>query len=185
MENWKDYVGEIKPPVNYKDPAKIAAYITKRTEELQETANKHPLSGSIHRAVIVKDGKSVFDETGQCVGTKFLEFIFKDSGLQTDATKKDSLLVSGCYIRVALRLAALDYITINGSLPFALHWALEMDPDFRYNRMPGFMDPVSTLAGTSVYGPAAVAKRFKLPVNAEDAESLAILTSQLAARIGF
>ena len=185
LPGWEAYVGEVKHPSNYKDPEKIALYINSRMEELSATANTHPLAGGIRRAVIIKDGANVFDEVGQFVGTKFLEFIFKDSGLQIDSTKRASLLVAGCYIRTALRMSALEYISINGTLPFALHWALEIDPDFRYNRMPGFMDPVSVFAGSSTHGPAAVANRFKLPVNIDNAESLAVLTSQLSARLGF
>jgi len=173
----------VKIPSNYKDPAKIAAYANKRSEELHRSADKHSLAGSISRAVVIKDSKKVFDEAGLFVGNKFLDFIFKDSKLSADSTVKDHLLVVGCSMHTAIRMAALDYIAINGSLPFSLHWALELDPEFRYNRIPGFMDPVSVLAGSSTYGPTAVARRFKLPVDENDAESLAVLASQLAARL--
>lgn len=184
VAGWASYVGEVKAPSNYKDAAKIAMYINKRREELEETASKHPLAGHIHRAVVIKDGKTVFDEAEQLTGAKFLEFIFKDSKLNVDSTKRDTLLVVGCNMHVAMRMAALDYITVNDQLPFALHWALELDPEFRYNRVPGFMDPVSVLAGSSTHGPEAVARKFGLPVNVDDAESLAVLASQLAARLG-
>ena len=92
LDGWESYVGEVKAPSNYKDPVKIATYINKRMEELEETAGRHPLAGSVSRAVIVKDGKTVFDENGQFVGTKFLEFILKDSNVQVKPEEKAKIL---------------------------------------------------------------------------------------------
>lgn len=183
LDDWQSYVGEVKAPKNYVDPVKKATYINKRLVELAETAAQHPLAGSIHRAVVVKDGKTDFDEKGQFVGTKFLEYIYKDSGWSKSSTAKDSLVIVGCNMHLAARIAAIDYMKVNGSLPFALHWTLEQDSDFRYGRVPGFMDPVSVIAGSSTHGPAAVAKVFGLPVDENDAESLAVLAAQLGARL--
>jgi len=184
LDDWQSYVGEVRAPSNYKDQAKIADYISRRIDELSRDAETHPLAGSLSRAVVVKDGDTVFDERS-FVGVKFLEFISKDSGLDKNpATTKDNLLIVGYKMHTAARLAALEYIAVNGALPFALHWALELDPEFRYNRIPGYMDPVSVLSGSSTHGVAAVAKKFGLPVNQEEAESLAVVASQLASRLG-
>ena len=183
LDDWQSYVGEVRAPSNYKDGAKIAAYINKRLAELEETAARHALAGTISRAVVVRDGKTAFDEKDQFVGTKFLEYIHKDSDWEVDTSRKDNIVIVGCYMHSAARMAAIDYMKVNGSLPFGLQWALEMDPDFRYNRVPGFMDPISVIAGSSTHGATAVAKAFGLPVNENDAESLAVLAAQLGNRL--
>ena len=194
-DNWEDVFPPIEAPRNYKDPQKIAEYIERRKYELATgEASMNPLTGNVTRVVAIKnkadDIDVVFDEAGAGIGAKFLDWFLKDTGMDTDPTLLKEQLVVGCNVRRDLRLMAIEYIFVNGSLPFSLWWALDLEADFRYNQIPGFIDPLSAIFGTSSTDMAAAGRRFGLVEDPEakeenlDAEARAVLAYQLAKRMG-
>lgn len=195
-DDWESIYPPIEAPRNYRDPQKIAEYIERRKYELATgEAAMNPLTGRVTRVVVIKNKPdetqdTVFDEANLSVGAKFLDWFLKDTGMDVDPAKLKDQLVIGCNVRRDLRLMAIEYIFVNGSLPFSLWWALDLEADFRYNQIPGFIDPLSAIFGTSSTDMAAAGRRFGLVEDSEDtepdldAEARAILACQLAKRMG-
>jgi len=205
VPNWEEILPPISAPSNYKDPVKIAAYIAERRDKLAGgEAAEGPLTGMVTRAVVITPGqkgdkvgpdldeeltengqpKVIHDTTGRLVSSAVLNGILAECGADTHPEALKNVVVIGCNIRRNLQLMALDYIAIEGTLPFALHWAVDFDPEFKYNRVPGFIDPISILFGSSSVDPVAAGKRFGLPVDPADAQSLALLAFHLSKRLG-
>jgi hypothetical protein len=193
VPNWRDILPPILAPSNYKDQGKIAAYIATKEAELEQgKAATQALTGSISRVLVIGSDEKQSPETLHDFnvsgtpgppGSKALEFILEHSGALVKPSRLQEVVISGVDIRRAVRLMALDYISANGSLPLALHWALGMDPKFRYNRIPGFIDPVSILFGSSAEDTEAAGRRFGLPVIAGNAESLALFAFHMTKRL--
>lgn len=190
IEGWEHILPAPKAPSNYKDKAKISAYIAKEVEKLRDgKAATDPLSGSLSRVVILgnKGGKveKLLDATGngpQSVSHQLTEFL----GPHMDTPEKRyATTLFGHKIHKAMRLCGIELISDNSSIVPADRWLFEIDPEFRYGRIPGYVDPVSTIFGSSDTDLIGVSKRLKLKKPKDDAESMAELALMLAARLGF
>lgn len=205
VPNWEEILPPISAPSNYKDPKKIAAYIADRRDKLEQgEAAEGSLTGVVERAVVIMPGKKgdkvgpdmdeeltengqpkvVFDVTGGPIGTTVLNGILAEAGADTNREALKNIVIFGCNIHRNVRLMAIDYINCGEVLPFNLHWAVDFDPEFKYNCIPGFVDPVSVLFGSSSTDAVAAGKRFGLPVDPNDAQSMALLAFHLARRLG-
>jgi hypothetical protein len=205
VPNWEEILPPISAPSNYKDPKKIAAYIAERRDKLEQgEAAEGSLTGTVMRAVVITPGKKgdkvaldadeeltengqpkvIHDTTGRLVSSEVLNGILAECGADTHPEALKNIVIIGCNIHRNLRLMALDYIAVEEALPFSLHWAVDFDPNFKYNRVPGFVDPVSILFGSSSTDPVAAGKRFGIPVDPSDAQSMALLAFHLAKRLG-
>jgi len=212
VPNWRDILPPVTAPANYKNPEKIAAYIADMTDKLEfGDAAKGSLSGMISRAVLITPGaagdpaapdtpelltengqpKIVLDTSGPGAGPEALEYMMSAAEVHT-VTDLENLAIFGIDIRRNARLMALQYIHTGHSLPYHLHWAVDFEADFGYNRVPGFVDPLHVLFGRasdwrgkeSARDPIAAGLRLGLPVDPEDAESMAVFAFQLLARLG-
>jgi len=193
INNWEDYV-DIRAPRNYKDPAKIAAYVAERKQELAGgKAAISPMTGAIADVAIIKKltpdtqtDKTWKDEVAQCKGplsgAKALEFIQNDSGLITSPSALSKLVIVGCEMLEMVAIMAVEYIEANHMLPYNLQWLVNFHPSFKYNETPGFVDPARLLFGHDVDMRLAGA-RFGLPPPTT-ATDKAVLAVQLGRRLG-
>jgi hypothetical protein len=195
LQNWQDILPAPKAPINYKDPVKIQAYIDARLVELEQgKAATELLSGRVSRAVVLGrttesgDLTKLLDIMDMHAGHRTLQFITEFDG----CTGSEQLGLFGYRIHRATRLMALDamFDAKDVSLAYcwaAYRWALDLDYDFRYGQMPGYIDPVSVLFGSSDADLPAVCRRTGLPLVTEqsDAEEMATFAFGLAHKMGF
>jgi hypothetical protein len=197
VPNWEEYI-DVKHPKNYKDPEKIAKYVAERKAELETGMVTHPLGGCI-TSICILDAKreipasteeqNTFAVGGVGCAVKGVEFLLDHSGLLLDPKRIESVFVGGCRLSATLRLMAIEYMIVNGSLPFALHWMLGDNPTLRPT-MPLHVDPLRAICGYR--GPHVpeipldkVAKKFGLPPPDEaDAQEMAVFSYQLCNRLG-
>lgn len=162
------------------------AVILQRGVKSTEERPQYRVEGKPESGDIENDGdpQVIFDLSGDHVGRQLLMELMNRVNL-TNAVGNASDIwqrvgLFGLGIRRALRVAALDWLHGEGHLPMALWWTLEADRDFRYNQLPGFIDPVSLLFGSSSIPPTVAAFRFGLPpVDQADALSCAEFTYAL------
>jgi hypothetical protein len=167
VPNW-DVIMPIKAPSNYKKPEAIAKYIAERKAELAGgKAATELLVGQITQIALVdpvEDRDEILEGDDVCD-------IFKDL---IEATTK-GISVVGYRIRRALKIMALlnaihaDALGKENIVPVAhFKWIDEM-----YNKLGGFIDPVSLLFGTTDIDVNAVAMRCGVKINPEDPRALA------------
>jgi hypothetical protein len=201
----------INAPRNYKDPTKIEEYIANKQAELANgAAAKEPLTGSISRVVGLVKGKrldqsilgeldserlkedglpqQVFSLYGADAGSRMLDQIMQLAGMVVNPKAKDSLCLIGHKIHLASRLAAIDWISRGGpsgdaALPFSLQWALGFDPEFKYGHIPGFIDPIQLVFGSSTVDINAAASRLSVDYT-DDADQSARMSFELSKKIG-
>ena len=181
-----------KAPSNYKDPAKIQAYIAKEIEKLRDgKAATEMLCGSVKRAVVLgtKDASGeihklldAVDTLEESVADQLGSFIANEHG---ERIKNGQLTLFGHQIHRAMHLCVVDLVADGGRLAFASHWMLGNDPAFGYNRMPGYVDPVSLIFGSSDVDLMGVAMRMRMPAPQENAEWKAEFARTLAGTLGF
>jgi hypothetical protein len=190
IDGWEIVVPVPKPPSNYKDEAKKAAYVAKKIEELRDgKAAVDPLCGSVGRAAVFgtasKAGtiKPLFVSDGEPhPGAALLEFLHRHAG---DRFKTGNLTLFGHKIHRAMRLCAIEHMALGAPLHLSQQWAVELDGDFRYNRFPGYIDPVSVIYGTSDTDLAGAARRLGEDVPEKRAEDMAELAFRLSKHLGF
>ena len=186
VEGWENILPAPKAPSNYKDAAKIKAYIAKEIQKLADgKAAADVLSGALSRAVVLgeKDGKitklldAVEDGGAQRVSHKLTEFLA--TTINTGVTT-----LWGYKINKALRLCGIDLMSDSGRLVKGDHWLLGFSSDFRYGQSPGYVDPVSVIFGTSDTDIFGIVKRLKLKRPRDDAEAMAEFAYALTSKLG-
>lgn len=203
VDNWQTIHPPIIAPGNYKKPESIAKYVEEETAKLHAGgAAEKTLTGEIDHAVVLQVGSASTEKEKHYVregvsdsgeiandgdpqviyqgsgGMELLTFIMERTGLLLDAKKRDSLVLVGCKLKKSMRLAALDWMTRRSDtmLPFSMAWAVEMHTggEFTYNGVPGYIDPLSVLFGSSRTDVGAAARRLGQPEPDEpDAMSMA------------
>lgn len=217
IPHWERVHPPVTAPSNYKDQAKIEAYISNKLAELQNgAAAREPLTAMLSRAVVVVRGRKsteeapsyyrsgdpesgeihndddpqvIFDSAGAHVGGRLLEFILNKRGVIQRAEEQKNpwgnVGLFGCGIHQAMRIAALDWLADGaaGHIPLTMWWLFGKSRDFAYNELPGYIDPISLLFGTSSVPATSVAERFNLPrPDEKSAEEMALFTYALADR---
>ncbi len=186
VEGWEHIMPSPQAPSNYKDPVKIQAYVEKAIDKLRDgKAAIDPLCGTIKRAVVLrvvkKEIEKVLDtaDNGEEPGTQLCCHFGK--GMLS--VLRDVGVLAGYKIHRAMRLAVIEAIAAGWPVSREELWMLDADPDFRYNRMPGYVDPVSLIFGSSDVDLIAVARRMGLQPPKDDAESMATFAVALMDRI--
>ena len=167
IRGW-DTIMTIKAPSNYKKEEAKAKYIAERKEKLAAGEATHDrLVGEVVQIALV-DPDNDRDELleGDDVCDAFRDFV--------EATTK-GISVVGYRIHRAMKLMALtnalhaDKLGEKNIVPVAhFGWIDQM-----YNRLGGFVDPVSLLFGTTDIELNDVAVRCGVPVNENDPRALA------------
>lgn len=136
--NWQLFVQKPKAPSNYKDPAKIAAYVDEAWIRLGNAAAREPLTGKFAQVFVTKRSKSGEWEPGGKEGAPVL------------AQLENPEVIFGLDLRAFLRLAVVDYVTRKGALDHAYRWACLGDagqPLLEDARAVRLIDPVRALTG--------------------------------------
>lgn len=185
VEGWEEILPTPKAPANWKDPVKIEAHIARKLDELRDgKAGTEPLSGSvsrIHVLAVKTESKhreaAGLDVEGHHVGAEFYDWFCKSV-----PARRPTLV--GLKIRRAMRLIALDVISTKGSVA-EMAWALEFYSQYQYNTVPGYIDPLSILFGSSDTDLDGACRRLGLPVeDPSDATAMALLAARLGKRLG-
>ncbi len=192
VEGWENIMPSPQAPSNYKDPAKIQAYVEKAIDKLRDgKASIDPLCGTVSRAVVLglKDGSGTIhklfdavDTEEESAGDRLGSFIASETD---DRIEKGLVTLFGYKINRAMRLCAIAMLAGGGQLALESHWVLGHDPEFAYNCMPGYVDPVSLIFGSSDVDLVAVSKRLDIQMPQDDAESRAEFACALAGKLGF
>lgn len=188
VENWEGILPTPKAPSNWKDPAKIEAYVQQKLIELRDgKAATEPLSGGVAGIVVLADKKKkpVFEiHNNPHAGSEFYSWFCGRAQMPTCAPFKPTLI--GIKIHRAARLIALDVIGLTGMAPGMLQWAIDLDPEYRYNRSPGFIDPLSVLFGSSDTDLLGACRRLGIAelVDRNNATSMALTSRRLGKLLG-
>ncbi|KKN28032.1 hypothetical protein LCGC14_0858440 [marine sediment metagenome] len=185
VEGWEEILPAPKAPSNWKDPEKIEAHIARKLDELRDgKAGTEPLSGSvshIHVLAVKTESKhheaAGLDVEGHHVGAEFYDWFCKN------VPARRPVLV-GLKIRRAMQLIALDVISTRGSVA-EMGWALGLGSQYQYNALPGYIDPLSVLFGSSDTDLDGACRRLGLPTeDPGDAVSMALLAVRLGKQLG-
>lgn len=189
IEGWETVMPAPTAPSNYKDEAKKAAYVAKEIEKLRNgKAAIDPLCGAVRKAVVLgakgKDKKVdvLYETDPRDPAASLLAFLAQHVG---DRMQKGNVSYFGHKIHRAARLVAIEMMA-KGTLTFADHWLVELNDTFRYNRFPGFIDPVSVIFGSSDTDTDAACRRLGLTY---EPGARALVSAQfaydLAMKLGF
>lgn len=113
-----DLFMEPVPPANYRDPAKIGAYVASQTEKRMLAAPTTPFFGRLSRVVILDEsGTTVLDSEG-AAAVKLVDFLtenfqFPSSGEYLLQSANGDAQLVGCDLKAALKMAALEVLAIN------------------------------------------------------------------------
>jgi hypothetical protein len=113
-----DLFTEPVPPANYRDPAKIAAYVAEQSEKRMAAAPATPFFGRLSNVVILDETGVPCLDVGDDVAAQFVNFLtdnFQFPGVGEyflQGAEGDAQLV-GCNLKDALKMAALEVLAIN------------------------------------------------------------------------
>jgi hypothetical protein len=176
----EEFLPEVKAPSNYKDPAKIAAYIQDARERSYIEASARPLTSSLASYHLLSaDGTSDPAPVAPTGNIHVLAFV----------GHYDVLI--GWRIYEFIRLARIDYIDRFGALDADTRWSILAEvsgvPFLEPSARIRFFDPVRAVVGSLAEDstdPTLFVKRFKLKVGGGSAEQIARFSYQAARLLG-
>lgn len=193
VANWEEIIPAPTPPKHYKDPVKKKEYVEKAIASMANGLNTVDVRcGYIEGVEILhKDGKKnklvpYWDPKRYAQFSTALDAVhstFEDPPV-IEAMKQKRLSVFGFDIHRAMRLAAIDWMAQGETMSFSKQFMLDLDEDFRYNRFPGFIDPLKLIFGTTTELETAC-RRLQIGPAAESATGRATLAFEMAKMMGF